>query len=217
VTRAALTLVDAEGGGLRLETPMALVRQRRRLAVVDGLPPPPPAGRIARAAYALALAHAFEDRLARGLAGDLADLARQTGLSRARITQLCDLLLLAPDLQEEVLFRSEGPGVRPLTERGLRGVVRALDWAEQRLRYRALVARSWRYGPASEAATYPTLAEPHRRLETPLRGGGSLAGGSWSRGLLLVGLLAGGCYAFVKGAREGAALPHNQPDATPRR
>lgn len=153
MTRAALTLVDAEGGGLRLETPMALVRQRRRLAVVDGLPPPPPAGRVARAAYALALAHAFEDRLARGLAGDLADLARQTGLSRARITQLCDLLLLAPDLQEEVLFRFEEPGERPLTERGLRSLVRVLDWAEQRRLYRALLARPWRYEAADETAT----------------------------------------------------------------
>jgi hypothetical protein len=151
VTRAALTLVDAEGGALRLETPMALVRRRRRLAVVDGLPPASPAGRVSRAAYALALAHAFGDLLARGLAGDLADLARQTGLSRARVTQLCDLLLLAPDLQEEVLFCVEGPGERPLTERGLRTVVRALDWDEQRRRYRALIARPWRYGAAAKA------------------------------------------------------------------
>lgn len=152
MTRGALTLVDAEGGALRLETPMALVRRRRRLTVVEGQPSPPPARRVARAAYALALAHAFEERLARGLAGDLAELARQTGLSRGRITQLCDLLLLAPDLQEEVLFRAEGPGERPLTERGLRGVVRALEWAEQRRLYRALLARPWRYGAADETA-----------------------------------------------------------------
>jgi hypothetical protein len=151
VTRAALTLVEAEGSALRLETPIALVRRRRRLAVLDRQLPLPPAGRVARAAYALALAHAFEERLTLGLAGGLTDLAVQTGLSRARVTQLVDLLLLAPDLQEEVLFRIEGPGERPLTERGLRDVVRALDWAEQRRRYRALVARPWRFGAAVKA------------------------------------------------------------------
>ncbi|HEU4408244.1 MAG TPA: hypothetical protein VFS43_23480, partial [Polyangiaceae bacterium] len=146
VTRSAATLVEADGGALCLQTPLSVVRRGRALAVVAEAPPALPTGRAARAAYALALAHAFEDRLARGLAGDLADLARQAGLSRARITQLMDLLLLAPELQEEVLFRVEGPGERPLTERGLREVVHALDWEEQRRRYRALVARPWRYG-----------------------------------------------------------------------
>lgn len=146
MTRALAALAEAEGGALSLRTPLAVVRHGRGLSVVAEAPPALPTGRVARAAYALALAHGFEDRLARGLAGDLADVARQTGLSRARVTQLCDLLLLAPDLQEEVLFRVEEPGERPLTERGLREVVRALDWDEQRRRFRALVARPWRYG-----------------------------------------------------------------------
>lgn len=146
MTRTAGALAEAEGDVLRLRTPLAVVRQGRGLAVVAEPPPALPTGRIARAAYAIALAHAFEERLVRGLAGDRADIAQQTGLSRARVTQLCDLLLLAPDLQEEVLFRMEEPGERPLTERGLREVVRALDWDEQRHRFRALVARPWRYG-----------------------------------------------------------------------
>jgi hypothetical protein len=50
-----------------------------------------------------------------------------------------------------VLFRVEGSGERPLTERGLREVVRALEWGEQRRRFRALIARPWRYGAATEA------------------------------------------------------------------
>ncbi|HEU4534465.1 MAG TPA: hypothetical protein VFS00_10120 [Polyangiaceae bacterium] len=153
MTRAAVALAETAGDALCLQTPLAVVRQGRGLAVLAEAPPALPTGRVARAAYALAIAHAFEDRLARGLAGDLAELARQTGLSRARITQLCDLLLLAPDLQEDVLFRVEEPGERPLTERGLRGVVRALDWDEQRRRYRALVARPWRYRLAGGAVT----------------------------------------------------------------
>ncbi|HEU4538699.1 MAG TPA: hypothetical protein VFS00_31475 [Polyangiaceae bacterium] len=146
MTKRAVSFGETGDGAPCLRAPLALVRRGRRLAVVEQAPPALPPERVARAAYALALAHAFDDRLARGLVGDLADLARETGLSRARITQLIDLLLLAPDLQEEVLFRVEGPGERPLTERGLRGVVRALDWEEQRRRFRALLARPWRYG-----------------------------------------------------------------------
>jgi hypothetical protein len=151
VTERAPAFGETDDGAPCLRAPLALVRHGRRLALVDEAPPPSSRTRVARAAYALALAHAFEERLARGLAGDLADLACQTGLSRARVTQLVDLLLLAPDLQEEVLFRVEGPGERPLTERGLREVVRALDWGEQRRRFRALLGRPWRYAPADAA------------------------------------------------------------------
>jgi hypothetical protein len=153
MTERAPAFGETGDGAPCLRSPLALVRHGRRLAFVDEAPTPAPRARVARAAYALALAHAFEERLARGLAGDLADLARQTGLSRARITQLFDLLLLAPDLQEEVLFRVEGRGERPLTERGLRRVVRTLDWGEQRTRFRALVARPWRYRPAGAEGT----------------------------------------------------------------
>jgi hypothetical protein len=153
MTERAAVFGETGDGAPCLRAPLALVRRGRRLAAVDEAPLALPAERAARAAYALALARAFDERLARGLAGDLADLARQTGLSRARITQLLDLLLLAPDLQEEVLFRLEGPGERPLTERGLREVVRALDWSEQRRRFRALVARPWRYPPAGRGTT----------------------------------------------------------------
>ncbi len=39
----------------------------------------------------------------RGAVRDCADVARRPGLSRARISQLLDLTLLAPDIQTEVL------------------------------------------------------------------------------------------------------------------
>jgi hypothetical protein len=44
---------------------------------------------------------------------DFADMARQLGFTRARVTQPMDLLLLAPEVQEEILFlelpRAPGP------------------------------------------------------------------------------------------------------------
>jgi ParB-like chromosome segregation protein Spo0J len=80
----------------------------------------------------LALAHRMQAMLDSGEVEDQATLARRLGFSRARVTQLLDLLLLAPDIQEEILFAQVSPGRDPVTEHGLREVVRASLWAEQR-------------------------------------------------------------------------------------
>ena len=69
---------------------------------------------------------------------DRAALARQYGLTRARITQLLNLTLLAPDIQEEVLHLEAVDGLEPTSERTLRKVVRAIDWGEHRRRWRGL-------------------------------------------------------------------------------
>jgi hypothetical protein len=75
---------------------------------------------------------------------DYADMARALGFTRARITQLMDLLLLAPDIQDEILHLEVPPGAQPISERALRdGVLRSLDWVEQRRRWAAL-ARAFR-------------------------------------------------------------------------
>lgn len=60
-------------------------------------------------------------------------MARALGLSRARVTQLMDLLLLAPDIQTEILFLECVPSRQPISERRLREtVLRTLDWNEQK-------------------------------------------------------------------------------------
>ena len=51
----------------------------------------------------LALAHQLQSAIDRGLVQDPATVAKRLGLTRARVTQLLDLLLLAPDLQDQVL------------------------------------------------------------------------------------------------------------------
>jgi hypothetical protein len=66
------------------------------------------------------------------------ELARGLGMSEARLSQLLDLVLLAPDIQEELLFIEIAPGRDPMPERALRRVVRALDWREQRRRFARL-------------------------------------------------------------------------------
>ena len=97
----------------------------------------PPTRRYpARIARQLALSHALRRRLERG---EFADMVRQLGFTRARVTQPMDLLLLAPEVQEELLFLEVPPGKQPLSERRLReGVLKTLDWDEQRGLWRRL-------------------------------------------------------------------------------
>jgi hypothetical protein len=97
----------------------------------EPIPPRPEPKRPLRVARMLALAHRMQAMLDSGEVEDQATLARRLGFSRARVTQLLDLLLLAPDIQEEILFTLMPPGRDPVTEHGLRGVVRASLWAEQ--------------------------------------------------------------------------------------
>src|SRR5215211_7835889 len=75
-----------------------------------------PPGRIPRVTRLLALAHRFDGLIREGVVGDYAELARLGHVSRARISQIMNLLLLAPDVQEAVLFL-------PRVERGRDPVV----------------------------------------------------------------------------------------------
>lgn len=103
-------------------------------------PPPPQVRRPARVAQALARAHRLEAAIAAGDYADRADAARQLGFTRARITQILDLILLAPDLQERVLDLDAVDGVEPISERALRDVVRQERWHEQRAAWAAIHA-----------------------------------------------------------------------------
>jgi hypothetical protein len=98
----------------------------------DGPAPAAPVHRPARVAQMLALAHRFQAAIDHGDYRDRADLARQLGFTRARISQLLDLLTLAPDLQEHILDLEAVNGREPLTERALRAVVKLEGWADQR-------------------------------------------------------------------------------------
>jgi hypothetical protein len=55
-------------------------------------------------ALRMAPAIRFDGLLRQGVVADQADLARLGHVSRARVTQIMNLLQLAPDIQEQVLF-----------------------------------------------------------------------------------------------------------------
>jgi hypothetical protein len=116
---------------------------RGAVRFVEAPPQGPVAGSL-RAARMLAVAHALSAMLARTEAPSRAELARALGVTQARLSQLLDLLLLAPDIQEELLFMQVPPGADPIPERALRHVVRAAAWPEQRRRWAALRAHGGR-------------------------------------------------------------------------
>jgi hypothetical protein len=78
----------------------------------------------------MALALRFQGLLQQGLIADYATLARLGHVSRARITQIMNLAVLAPDIQETLLFlpRTER-GRDPLHVRHLQPLTRIADWA----------------------------------------------------------------------------------------
>ena len=67
----------------------------------------------------LALAHKIQQAIDRGAVQDRAEVSRRLGLMRARITQLLDLTLLAPNIQEWILLAEAVDGLEPISERRL--------------------------------------------------------------------------------------------------
>ena len=90
-------------------------------------------GNIPRVAKLLALAIRFEKLVKRGDIQDYADLARLGYVTRARITQIMNLLNLAPDIQEDILFLPNTmKGRDTILEKDLRPVVAVPHWNRQR-------------------------------------------------------------------------------------
>ena len=87
----------------------------------------------------MALAIKFQDMVDRGEVRDYADLARLGYVTRARVTQIMNLLNLAPDIQQSLLDGSVSSG---FTEREARDVTRLVWWDDQRGLFRAESARS---------------------------------------------------------------------------
>jgi hypothetical protein len=87
----------------------------------------------------MALAIKLDGLVRRGIVRDYAALARLGHVSRARITQIMNLLLLAPDIQEQLLFLPDTVrGRDPIHLRQLQPIALLPDWNAQRLRWRRL-------------------------------------------------------------------------------
>ena len=97
------------------------------------------AGRVPRVARLMALALRFEGLIRDGVVADYAALARLGHVTRARLTQVMNLTLLAPDLQEALLFLPPVvTGRDPLVLRDLQPIATTTDWKKQRKIWAAL-------------------------------------------------------------------------------
>jgi hypothetical protein len=101
-----------------------------------------PPGRVPRVARLLALALRCEQLIAAGVIANYAALAELGHVSRARVTQIMNLLWLAPEIQEALLFlpRTER-GRDPIPLRQLQPLTRVADWKVQWTLWQALLAK----------------------------------------------------------------------------
>ena len=124
---------------LTVVCPISIRRGRAGCGKLDAAPPPAlPAesGNIPRVTRLMALAIKLAEDMDAGRVKDLADIARLGNITRPRATQIMNLLGLAPDIQEAIIFLPRTVGGRaPVTERDLRHLVR-LSWSEQRAWWR---------------------------------------------------------------------------------
>ncbi|HYH67846.1 MAG TPA: hypothetical protein VD866_24325 [Urbifossiella sp.] len=104
-------------------------------------PTAPPPERVPRVARLMALAIKLEALVRTGVVRDYAELARLGRVTPARITQVMNLTLLTPDIQEALLFLPPvTAGREPLTLADLQRVAAVRDWRGQRGAWRELTA-----------------------------------------------------------------------------
>ncbi|MCX7386447.1 MAG: hypothetical protein NTX48_07245 [Planctomycetales bacterium] len=128
---------------MRLERPICFHREttghkriRREPAKVSAVEP----GKIPRISRLMALAIKFEQMLGNGEATDQSSLARMVDVTQPRMSQIMNLLHLAPDLQETLLFLPRTiKGNDPIHEKMLRPVTLEFNWHRQREMWKTLM------------------------------------------------------------------------------
>lgn len=104
-------------------------------------PSPVPVARVPRVGRLMALAIRLDGLIRTGELPDQAAVARLGRVSRARVTQVMNLLSLAPEIQEALLFFPVvTAGRAPVLLRDLQPIARELDWAAQRRLWQQLFA-----------------------------------------------------------------------------
>jgi hypothetical protein len=98
-----------------------------------------PVGRVPRVAKLMALAIRFDGLVRSGVVRDYSELARLGHVTRARMTQVMNLLHLAPEIQEALLFLPPvEKGRDPIILRELQPLARESEWRTQRRLWRQL-------------------------------------------------------------------------------
>lgn len=106
-------------------------------------------GRLPRVARLMALAIRCDGLIRDGVIESYTEIGRLGHVTRARVSQIMNLLNLAPDIQEEILFL-------PRTQRGrdvvilaqLQPIAQVPDWRKQRALWRELLRQAEAAGDA---------------------------------------------------------------------
>ncbi len=103
-------------------------------------------GRIPRVSRLMALALQFEQMLQNGEATDQSSFARTMQITQPRMTQILNLLHLAPDIQEAILFLPRTlKGNDPIHEKMLRPITAEMNWRKQREMWQKILDSSRGY------------------------------------------------------------------------
>lgn len=119
--------------------------KENRKRVLPGPPQEPssPQGRTPRVSKLMALAIRFDHLLQTGTVSSLSELARLARVTQPRMTQIMNLLHLAPDIQEEILHLPPvAKGRDPINEHDLRPISGEVLWDRQRIRWAAFRDRA---------------------------------------------------------------------------
>ena len=102
-----------------------------------------PKGRVPRVSKLMALALRLDELLRAGPIASYAELARLGHVTRARVCQILNLVCLAPDLQEALLFLPRTQrGRDPIILADLQPIAATPDWRRQRRLWARLRATS---------------------------------------------------------------------------
>jgi hypothetical protein len=113
---------------------------RRRIAPAKQGPKPVEAGSIPRISRLMAIAIRLEGLLISGEVCDVTELARLGRVTQPRMSQILNLTMLAPDIQEALLFLPRITAGKPtIHEKMLRPLVAKADWDEQRALWSQIV------------------------------------------------------------------------------
>jgi len=108
-------------------------RRSRKELRRGAAPAPRPEGRIPRISRLMALALRLDRLIREGEITDQAEIARLGNVTRARVTQIMNLLLLAPDIQEALLtLPRTTKGRDPIREKHVRPIAAEPEWQVQR-------------------------------------------------------------------------------------
>ena len=119
-------------------------RVGKHIAMVEGPPPTAPErpkGRLPRITRYMALAIYYEDLIRQGHVHDYAEIATLGHVTRARVTQIMNLRLLAPDLQERLLLLIRiVSGRDALCLRRIQPIALESDWRKQRQNWNKMIS-----------------------------------------------------------------------------